>query len=111
MKIIFFGTPKEVVPVLENLINHFEVVAVVTTPDQKAGRKQLVTPSPVKEFAQKQNLPIITPQLWSNGAKEQLINFKPDLFVVAAYGKIVPDSVLKLPKHGAINIHPSLLPK
>jgi methionyl-tRNA formyltransferase len=111
MKIVFFGTPKEVVPVLHNLVKHFEVVAVVTASDQKSGRKQLITPSPVKVFAQEQNIPVLTPQQWNNETMEQLTSHKPDLFVVAAYGKLIPDKILELSKLGAINIHPSLLPK
>ncbi len=111
MKIIFFGTPQPVVPVLEALVKNFTVIAVVTTPDQKAGRKQLITPSPIKVFAQKQNIPIINPQQFSNETIEQLRNLNADLFIVAAYGKIISPAVLELPKLGAINIHPSLLPK
>ena len=110
MKIIFFGTPKEVVPVLENLTKHFEVVAVVTAPDQKAGRKQLPTPTPVKNFAEKHKIPVLTPQLRDDKTIEHLRNFNPDLFIVAAYGKIIPQDILELPEHGSLNIHPSLLP-
>jgi methionyl-tRNA formyltransferase len=111
MKIIFFGTPKEVIPVIENLVTHFEVVAVVTTPDKKTGRKQIVTPTPIKIYAEEKNIPVLTPQQFTDGTIEQLQNFKPDLIVVAAYGKIVPNIVLHIPTYGAINIHPSLLPK
>jgi methionyl-tRNA formyltransferase len=111
MNIIFFGTPKEVVPVLANLNKQYNVVAVVTTPDQKSGRKQQITPSPVKESAQRQNIPVITPQQWNNETIEQLKDFNPDLYIVAAYGKLIPEEILTIPKFGAINIHPSLLPK
>src|SRR5258708_10506647 len=111
MKIIFFGTPQEVVPVLENLVTHFDVIAVVTASDKKAGRKQLITPSPVKVISQKNRLPVITPQQFNNEIIEQLQDLNPDLLVVAAYGRIIPNAILKLPKYGAINIHPSLLPK
>src|SRR5579864_8312029 len=111
MKVVFFGTPIFVVPILKELAEYFEVVTVVTTPDQKLGRKQLLTPSPVKIYAQKHNIPIITPQQFNNETIEQLRNFKPDLFVVAAYGKLIPNDLLELPTYGAINIHPSLLPK
>ena len=62
MKIIFFGTPKAVIPVLDNLTQHFDVIAVVTTPDQKSGRKQLLTPTPVKTFAQTKNIPVLQPE-------------------------------------------------
>lgn len=110
MNIIFFGTPQEVVPILESLNKHFNVVAVITTPDQKSGRKQLLTPPPVKVFAEKHDIPVLQPE--SNNSLQSLIsNLKSDLLVVAAYGKLIPNDVLKLPIHGAINIHPSLLPK
>lgn len=109
MKIIFFGTPKEVVPVLENLTRHFDVVAVITAPDQKSGRKQLLTPQPVKVSAQKLTIPVFQPHKLSESAA-QIAKLDADLFIVAAYGEIIPESILKLPKLGAINIHPSLLP-
>ncbi len=111
MRIIFFGTPQDVVPVVENLKKNFAVVAIVTTPDQKAGRKQLLTPSPVKQFAEKNQIAVLTPQKFNIETQEQLQHLKPDLFVVAAYGKIIPNNILTIPKHSSINIHPSLLPK
>lgn len=110
MKIIFFGTPQEVVHVLENLIKQFEITAVVTAPDQKSGRKQLLTPSPVKLAAQKLNIPLFQPEN-NTSLASSISNLQSDLFVVAAYGKIIPDNILQIPKYGAINIHPSLLPK
>lgn len=110
LKIIFFGTPQEVVPVLENLLKHFEVTGVVTTPDKKSGRKQLITSPPVKIVAQKNAIPVLQPQDLAKSAYE-LSHIPADLFIVAAYGKIIPDAILHLPKLGAINIHPSLLPK
>ena len=108
LKIIFFGTPTEVVPVLENLTKHYDVVAVVTAPDHKAGRKQLLTPSPVKVFAQSQNIKVLQPEKLKDFS---LSEAKVDLAIVAAYGKIIPQALLDFPKHGSINIHPSLLPK
>lgn len=110
MRIIFFGTPNEVVPVLENLHKHFEVVAVVTAPDRKAGRKQLLTPPPVKIAANKHGIPVLQPTNFSL-LTSHLSLLTADLYIVAAYGKIIPQAVLDLPKYGAINIHPSLLPK
>lgn len=113
MKIIFFGTPQFVVPVLEKLIKHFTIVGVVTTPDEKVGRKQLVTPSPVKIFAQTHSIPIYQPDTineLTNVAMKQFNNLSVDVFVVAAYGKIIPDEVINLPRLGSINIHPSRLP-
>jgi len=112
-RIIFFGTPNFVVPVVEKLSQDFTVAGIVTAPDSLEGRKKVLTPSPVKKFAQ-QNLPdtvIFTPQQFNNQEIQQLKDLKPDLFVVAAYGKILPEEVLEIPQNGPINIHPSLLPK
>jgi methionyl-tRNA formyltransferase len=113
MRIVFFGTPHFVIPVLESLLKHFTVVAVITAPDQKAGRKQLITPSPVKKFitADSVSTPVLSPQTFDEDTKKQLRAMQPDLFVVAAYGKILPEDVLFIPPFGAINVHPSLLPK
>jgi methionyl-tRNA formyltransferase len=103
MKIIFFGTPSFVIPVLESLVSSFEVIGVVTAPDSIQGRKKVLTPSPVKQFALEQNIPVLQPH--------ELKTEEADLYVVAAYGKIIPQSILDIPKNGALNIHPSLLPK
>lgn len=113
LRIVFFGTPEFVIPVLETLNQNFHVVGMVTTPDQKSGRKQLVTPTLVKNYCLDNNLEIeiIAPQQFNNLTIQQLIDLHPDLFVVAAYGKIIPIEILEIPKFGAINIHPSLLPK
>lgn len=109
MKIIFFGTPHFVIPVLEILTKKFDVVAVVTAPDQKAGRKQLLAPSPIKQFANEQGIPVFTPTKLSDTTWQAALP-QADFFVVAAYGKIIPPAVLSLPTAGAVNIHPSLLP-
>lgn len=113
MKVVFFGTPSFVIPVLKSLSNSFEVIGVVTAPDSIQGRKKNLTPSPIKQFVldNLSSIPTLTHQQFNNGAMQQLSELKPDLFVVAAYGKIIPQSILDLPKYGAINIHPSLLPK
>ncbi len=103
LKIVFFGTPHFVVPVLEALTKHYEVVAIVTAPDKKVGRKQIVTASPIKQFALEHSIKVLE--------MEQIENVTADLFVVAAYGKIIPQSILELPRLGAVNIHPSALPK
>lgn len=110
-KIIFFGTPDFAVPALEALVGAgFSVAAVVTNPDEPAGRKQILTPPPVKIAAEKHGIPVLQPeklepQFFQKDAPEA------DLFAVAAYGKIIPKSILEIPKRGAINIHPSLLPR
>lgn len=104
MKIIFFGTPNFVLPVLQILHENFEVIGVVTTPDTIQGRKKILTPTPVKKYALENKIHITD--------LDQLNDHKqPDLFVVAAYGIIIPKSILNIPKYGSINIHPSLLPK
>lgn len=109
LKIIFFGTPDFVVPVLQALVEQFQVVAVVTAPDKKVGRKQVLTPSPVKEFSQ--GPCIFTPEKLDQELVEELKKLQPDLFVVAAYGKLLPSQVIEIPQYGSLNIHPSLLPK
>jgi methionyl-tRNA formyltransferase len=113
MKIVFFGTPHFVIPVLESLMKKFKVLAVVTTPDQSAGRKQLLTSSPIKKFcvSDKIDIPVLTPHDFDEDMHAKLKALRPDLFVVAAYGHILPDKILSIPPFGAINVHPSLLPK
>ena len=111
MKIVFFGTSEFAVPVLQKLANsNYEIAAVITQPDKPAGRKQFPLPSPVKIAARELQLNVVQPQ------KLEIENWKlkipeADLYIVASYGKIIPKSVLDIPKFGALNIHPSLLPK
>ena len=110
MKIIFVGTTVFAVPILDALIHKYEVLLVVTQPDRRAGRKQMLKPSPVKTFALKNQLDVFQPE---NIRKEYqlLIDLNPDLIVVAAYGQMIPSIILKLPKFHCINVHASLLPK
>ncbi len=114
MKIVFMGTPDFAVPPLERLYDlGYEVEAVVTKPDQKRGRGQKVTFSPVKELALKHNTEILQPDRVKGNLEfvNKLKALKPDIIVVVAYGKILPEEVLAIPKHGCVNIHGSLLPK
>ncbi len=111
IRVIFFGTPHFVVPVVEVLKEHFELVGVVTTPDEKVGRKQILTATPVAEYAVFQHIQLLKPDKLTEELIPSLKNLKPDLFIVAAYGKIVPQFILDIPKYGSLNIHPSLLPK
>jgi methionyl-tRNA formyltransferase len=108
MKIVFFGTPHFVIPVLEALEKNFEVVTVVTSRDEKSGRKQVLTPSPIKNYFKNK---VLTPETLDSGFEKDLDTLSPDLLVVAAYGKIIPLQILGIAKYGALNIHPSLLPK
>ena len=106
----FFGTSEFSVKILEKLIESgYAPSLVVTAPDKPRGRKMALTPPPVKVSAQKYNLKIIQPEKLSDLDIECPSGL--DLFIVAAYGKIIPKSVLEIPKFGALNVHPSLLPK
>jgi len=123
IRIIFFGTPEFAKIVLEKLIPahnlpnkagkqaDFEIVAVVTAPDKPVGRKQVLTPPLIKVLAQENNIPVLQPNKLNNEFISKLKELDPDLHVVASYGKIIPQAVLDIPKHGNINVHPSLLPK
>ena len=109
--ILFFGTPAFAVPALEALIaSDYSVVGVITNPDEPVGRKHIITPPPVKVLAQKHNIPIFQPEKLSSLIEEGVLP-RAYLFVVAAYGKIIPKAILELPKFGTLNIHPSLLPR
>jgi len=112
IKIIFFGTPRFAEKILEKLVAaKYNVAAVFTQPDKKIGRKQETRKSPVKELAEKKDIPVFDPRhLENEDVKSELAQIRPDLIVVAAYGKILPKSILEIPRCGAINVHASLLP-
>ncbi|AWP28637.1 MULTISPECIES: methionyl-tRNA formyltransferase [Paenibacillus] len=112
MKIVFMGTPAFAVPSLEMLIAEgYSIAAVVTQPDRPQGRKKVLTPTPVKEAALRHGIPVLQPQrLRSPEAVAELAEYKPDLIVTAAYGQILPKSVLDMPSLGCLNVHGSLLP-
>ena len=113
MKIVYMGTPDFAVSPLRSLLNtEYEVAAVVTQPDKPKGRGKALMPTPVKEEALKHGIPVYQPEkVREPGFVEKLRELKPDLIVVAAFGQIIPESVLNMPKFGCINIHASLLPK
>ncbi len=111
LKIIFMGTPEFAVPILENLANsEYKPVAVFCAPDKPVGRKQILTPPPVKVLAQKYNIFV-----WQSANSHELVqtikSLPCDLIITAAYGLILPKEVLDAPQYGCLNIHPSLLPK
>ena len=113
MRFVFMGSPEFAVPPLEHLIlGGYQVVAVYTPPDRPAGRGRALVSPPVKRAALARGLPVVQPpSLKEVGVVEQLRGFNPDAIVVAAFGQILPQSVLGLPRLGCINIHPSLLPR
>ncbi|MFW2372406.1 MAG: methionyl-tRNA formyltransferase [Gammaproteobacteria bacterium] len=113
MKIIFAGTPDFSVPPLQALIDsEHEVVAVYTQPDRPAGRGRKLTSSPVKQLAQRHNIPVYQPHsLKGEDEQQPLMELQADLMVVVAYGLILPPAVLAAPGLGCINIHASLLPR
>ena len=115
IKIVFFGTPKIAVKSLEYLYNNpdFEVAAVVTQPDKPAGRGKKITMSPVKEFAISNNIPVFQPKSIRKEPEIQaeLKKLNPDFFVTFAFGQILSQEVLDIPKFHTINLHASLLPK
>ena len=113
MKIVFMGTPDFSVPCLEALIEAGHTVSlVVTQSDKPKGRGHKLTPPPVKECALLHNIPVYQPEkMKDEEAFETLQAENADLFVVVAYGKILPKRILDLPKYGCINVHASLLPK
>jgi methionyl-tRNA formyltransferase len=114
LQIIFMGTPELARVSLHSLLAcaDCQIVAVVTQPDRPKGRDQKLTPSPVKELALKSKLSVLQPERARNETFiEELRKLKPDLIVVAAFGQILPQSILDLPRFGCINVHTSLLPK
>lgn len=113
MRVIFFGTPLFAVPALEALFQSREdVVAIVTQPDRRKGRDRLLSLPPVKELASGKGIEVLQPSKIKDPAfLDRLYIMKPEIIVVVAYGKILPAQILKLPPHGCINVHASLLPK
>ncbi len=111
-KIIFFGTPDFAVPFLDHLVHdpNLEVALVVTQPDRPTGRKQIITPPPVKVLAQDKGIEVFQPETLKDASVlEKIRSVDPDLVVVVAYGLIIPQNILDIAP--AINVHPSLLPK
>ena len=107
------GTPEFAVPSLEILLkNNYEICGVFTKPDKPQGRKQILTPPPVKIFAEQNSINIYQPEKLKTPETFDIIqNLNPDLIIVVAYGKILPKNILEFPKYGCINVHGSLLPK
>jgi len=113
LRVVFMGSPEFAVPSLEHLIlSQYPIVAVYTQPDKASGRGRALASTPVKRVAAARKLPVVQPASFKETeAVAQLVGFAPDVIVVAAYGQILPKSVLGLPRYRCINIHPSLLPR
>ena len=113
MRIVFMGTPDFAAASLQKLLDEkFNVVGVFTQPDKPKGRGMEMAFSPVKELALAHGLPVCQPEKMRDGtAYAQIKALAPDILVVVAYGRILPDDILALPKYGAVNVHGSLLPR
>lgn len=112
-KIVFMGTPDFSVPVLKQILKDgYEVIGVVTQPDRPVGRKRVLTPPPVKVEAVEQGIPVFQPEkIRIQEELDKILALNPDLIVTAAFGQILPKSLLEAPKYGCINVHASLLPE
>ncbi|MBS4203835.1 methionyl-tRNA formyltransferase [Lederbergia citrea] len=112
-KIVFMGTPDFSVPVLRRLIEEgYEIIGVVTQPDRPVGRKKIMTPTPVKIEAESHGIRVFQPEkIRDPEQSKEILSLHPDLIVTAAYGQILPKSILDAPKYGCINVHASLLPE
>ena len=112
LRVIFMGTPDFAVPSLAALIDRAEVICVVTQPDKPKGRGHKLQPPPVKVFAEENNLRVIQPpKVKAPEVVDELAALKPDLIVVVAFGQILSQKILDIPRFGCINVHASLLPK
>ena len=113
MRVVFMGTPDFAAASLAALYEAgFDVAGVFTQPDRPRGRGMELSPSPVKELAAKHATPVFQPEKMRDGtALEAIKSLKPDILAVVAYGRILPDDILAVPKYGAVNVHASLLPK
>ncbi len=112
LRLVFAGTPEFAAQHLASLLDSRDLLAVYTQPDRQAGRGKKITPSPVKCLAERHNIPVYQPEtLKTSSSQQEFAALKPDLFIVVAYGLILPQEVLDIPRYGCINVHASLLPR
>ena len=109
---VFWGTSPFSIGVLDAL-KEGEIIpdVIITAPDKPKGRNLMITPPRVKIWAKQNNIPVLQPEVLDDSLRSTLYALGSTLFLVASYGKILPPEILRLPKHGVLNIHPSLLPK
>lgn len=112
-RIVFMGTPDIGTPSLRALVDdeQFDVVGIFTQPDRPVGRKQEIVFSPIKTFGEENHIPVLQPEKFDEDANRRLASLNPDVVVVIAYGQILRQETLDIPKHGILNVHFSLLPK
>ncbi len=111
-KIVFMGSPEFAVPTLRRLCSAYNVICVFTQPDKAKGRGRALTPTPVKKEAQRYGIPVAhLDTMPSEQAVEFIAGLRPDFIIVVAFGHILPDSILKIPPMGCVNLHASLLPR
>lgn len=110
IKVVFMGTPDFSVPILQGLIDNYNVVGVVTQPDKEVGRKKEIVFSPIKDLAIKNNIKVLQPVKIRHDYQE-IIDLNPDIIITCAYGQIIPKVLLDYPKYKCINVHASLLPR
>ena len=109
-KVVFMGTPSYSIPVLEMLIENTDVIGVVTQPDKEVGRKKVLTPCKVKEYALEHNIKVLSPKKLREEYQD-IIDLNPDIIITCAYGQIIPEELIYAPKYNTVNVHGSLLPK
>lgn len=110
INVLFMGTPEFCVPILEALIENYNVLAVVTQPDKEVGRKREIVYSPIKKKALEHNIKVLQP-IKIREEYQEILDLNSDIIITCAYGQIVPEIILNAPKYGCINVHASLLPK
>ncbi len=110
-RVVFFGTPAFSIAALEALLaDHWQVIAAVSQPDKEVGRKRVLQKTKLKEYAEAHDIPVLQPVRLKDSPSD-ILNLHPDLIVTCAYGQLIPEVILKAPKYGCVNIHPSPLPK
>ena len=111
INVMFMGTPEFAEEILQHLVDlNYKIIATVSQPDRRVGRKRIITQTPVKTLSEKLKIDCVQPER-INDAVEEVLKYKPDVIITCAYGQIIPKEILDYPKYGSFNIHASLLPR